>query len=295
MADRGTPARIGRHEAWLAGVLIACSTPALFTTAFTAGIDVGGQGSAAGPLAFGAAVMQALPLLWLRRYLVPAALATAGAFAFRYSLDVAPSLADLSFVVVLEALVVSAPRRTVIAALSVAVLAVGGLLWGTAPSPAFAAFGGLLGVGLLVAVPALVGWTRRRRAAELDLARRLVRDLETQLVRAHADPGPSLDAERSEPPRLTARERDVLHLVAQGLSNPEIADRLFIGRETVKTHVSRLLAKFGFRQRHELIVWVHRSGQAVIPEPRPAPPGATASSAARGSGSRPGPAPTPPR
>ncbi len=71
------------------------------------------------------------------------------------------------------------------------------------------------------------------------------------------EPGsaPALDA-------LTDREREVMGLVAEGLSNDEIADRLVVSPATAKTHVSRAMVKLGARDRAQLVVFAFESGLA---------------------------------
>jgi DNA-binding NarL/FixJ family response regulator len=60
------------------------------------------------------------------------------------------------------------------------------------------------------------------------------------------------------PDGLTEREAEILSLIAQGLTNPEIAARLFLSNHTVKTHISRIFAKTGSRDRAAAIGYAHR-------------------------------------
>lgn len=60
--------------------------------------------------------------------------------------------------------------------------------------------------------------------------------------------------------RLTSREREVLRLVGEGLSNSEIADRLILGAATVKTHVGNVFAKCGLRDRAQAVVLAYETG-----------------------------------
>ncbi|MEU7576376.1 response regulator transcription factor [Streptomyces sp. NPDC041068] len=94
------------------------------------------------------------------------------------------------------------------------------------------------------------------------LARTVVRHYADSAARDAGSLPPRTPLSGPEPagPELTDRERDVLVLVAEGLSNTEIGQRLFIGTTTVKDHVSALLVKFGVANRVQAAVHAHRLG-----------------------------------
>ena len=93
------------------------------------------------------------------------------------------------------------------------------------------------------------------------VTRRLISEFALQHRTADAPPPTALSS-------LTARETEVLRLMAEGLSNLEIAARLVVTEETVKTHVSRVLSKLGVRDRTRAVVAAYESGLVVARQPR---------------------------
>jgi DNA-binding NarL/FixJ family response regulator len=110
----------------------------------------------------------------------------------------------------------------------------------------------------------LAGAVRTVAAGEALLApeitRRMIEDYVSR-PRPGSGPPPVLDA-------LTARELEVLDLIAQGRSNAEIAGSLFLSETTVKTHVTRILAKLDLRDRVQAVVLAYECG-LVQPRARP--------------------------
>ena len=83
----------------------------------------------------------------------------------------------------------------------------------------------------------------------------VTRSLIEEFAARTQEPRPSADLDR-----LTDREREVMALAAEGLSNDEIAQRLFVSPATAKTHVSRAMVKLGARDRAQLVVMAYESG-----------------------------------
>ncbi|MEU6477548.1 response regulator transcription factor [Streptomyces sp. NPDC047017] len=115
--------------------------------------------------------------------------------------------------------------------------------------------GGFLGKG--ARPQELLDAVRTVAAGEALLSPQATRALITRFL-AQPEPCPTVVHERLA--CLTPRERDVMRLVALGLSNDEIAERLFVSPLTAKTHVNRAMAKLGARDRAQLVVVAYHCG-----------------------------------
>ncbi|MEU7907652.1 response regulator transcription factor [Actinoplanes sp. NPDC049118] len=102
----------------------------------------------------------------------------------------------------------------------------------------------------------LVAAVRLVRSGDALLAPAITRRLVERFARRDSAPSTA----HRDLATLTPRELEVLHLLAQGLSNAELAGRLHLSEATVKTHVARILAKLGLRDRVQAVVVAYRSG-----------------------------------
>ena len=107
----------------------------------------------------------------------------------------------------------------------------------------------------------IVAAVRIVASGEALLAPAITRSVIEEFVRREQPPAPSAPAAVQE---LTPREREVLDLLAAGLSNPEICGRLVISEATTKTHVARILQKLGLRDRVQAVIYAYESG-LVLP------------------------------
>ena len=109
----------------------------------------------------------------------------------------------------------------------------------------------------------LIAAVRAAAAGDALLAPSVTRRLIEQFARRPPETSPS----PSQLASLTARERDVLLLLARGHSNAEIATVLFVSEATVKTHVGNLLGKLGLRDRVQAVILAYETGLVVPGEP----------------------------
>jgi DNA-binding NarL/FixJ family response regulator len=92
------------------------------------------------------------------------------------------------------------------------------------------------------------------------LAPSVTRRLMNAFIETSAEPPRPTDVTNRDLKRLTDREREVLVLIAHGLSNGEIAAQLFVAESTVKTHVKRILMKLALRDRVHAVVYAYETG-----------------------------------
>ncbi len=106
--------------------------------------------------------------------------------------------------------------------------------------------------------PVLLDAIRTVHSGDAVVAPSTTRRLLEHFAASRPDEGSDPGSERLA--ELTGREREVLHLVARGRSNTEIAHDLVVAEATVKTHVGRILAKTGTRDRVQLVVLAYETG-----------------------------------
>jgi DNA-binding NarL/FixJ family response regulator len=122
-------------------------------------------------------------------------------------------------------------------------------------------------VGFLLKAAAateIVAAIRAVVAGEAWLDPRITPGIIANIIRQPDQQGPT----SAEMAKLTSREREVLALLAQGLSNAEAAAHLFIAEPTVKTHLARVMKKLGLREKAQAVAAAYQAGLVQSPAPR---------------------------
>jgi len=109
----------------------------------------------------------------------------------------------------------------------------------------------------------LIAAVRIVAAGEALLAPSVTRRLIAEFARSR----PTAPTRSPRLAELTEREREVLRLIARGMSNQEISRQLFVAEQTVKTHINRIFAKIGLRDRAQAVVFAYESGLVTAGEP----------------------------
>jgi DNA-binding CsgD family transcriptional regulator len=254
-------------------VLAAGSLPALWLGDLGTGITVARDNPRPAAAPFLAVVLLGCGALLARRHRpVAVALVAVAAFAAAKVLRHPTVPADLALLVASYSVTVHGPparrvRAAVVGGLGTVVAAVtAGVLAAEGVAAGLVAAGAVAGAVVVVLVPAGLGRAAWRR-------RELHRELEDRLAEATArgepardEPGgPAVVGDRWA--ALTPREREVLDLIADGRTNAQIAAELGIGRETVKSHVGRVLHKLGVEHRTQAAVLALRRARTVPPPP----------------------------
>jgi DNA-binding NarL/FixJ family response regulator len=119
-----------------------------------------------------------------------------------------------------------------------------------------------LGAGALGYLTKDAGRVQIAQAVRAAAAGQSVLDPQVQRRLLAAASGPATAPAGTAPDGLTGRELEVLQLIAQGLANREIAGRLYVSEATVKSHINRLFAKTGVRDRAQAVQYAYRHGLA---------------------------------
>jgi two-component system nitrate/nitrite response regulator NarL len=101
-------------------------------------------------------------------------------------------------------------------------------------------------------------------AGEVWLDRAMIASILNDRVNPNVAPDQNVEAPRIA--KLTEREREVIHLLGEGIKNRQIAERMYISEATVRHHLTSIFAKLGVADRFELVIYAFQHGLAKLPQ-----------------------------